>query len=201
MNDTVAHRLQRIRHRIQEACEVSGRSSDEIVLVGACKRQPLDRLRTAHAAGLRDFGENLVQEALEHRAELPPEINWHFIGPLQSNKANKAVTTFRWIHSIDRAKIAATLERAAERQNIRLHGLLEINLGNEPSKHGFDPRSLSPQVAEFADFRYLRIEGLMAIPPFETEPERSRSWFRRLREVRDKLFSEAAWSDRPGYLS
>jgi pyridoxal phosphate enzyme (YggS family) len=198
---SVAQRLKTIRERIAQACSAADRNPDEIVLVGASKRQPLDRLVAAYEAGLRCFGENIVQEALSHREELPPDIEWHLIGPLQSNKANKAAGTFSWIHSIDRPKIAHALERAAQRQELHLHGLLEVNLGGESTKHGFEPESLSSDVAGLADLEHLRIEGLMAIPPYEPDAEKARSWFRRLRELRDDLFSRAEWSNRPGFLS
>lgn len=197
----MAERLAGVRNSIEQACGAVGRNSHDVVLVGACKRQPLDRLIEAHRAGLHAFGENIVQEAMSHRRELPPDIEWHLIGPLQSNKANKAIEVFSWVHSIDRLKIARVLERAAARENVRLHGLLEINLGNEPSKHGFRPEALARELDELADCEHLRIEGLMAIPPFESEAEASRRWFRALRELRDDLFSRARWADRAGYLS
>lgn len=198
---SAAERLAGVRDCIEKACAAASRDSHEVVLVGACKRQPLDRLVEAHQAGLRAFGENIVQEAISHRRDLPSDIEWHLIGPLQSNKANKAIEIFSWVHSIDRLKIARVLDRAAARENVRLHGLLEVNLGGEPSKHGFRPADLAQDLDELADFEHLRIEGLMAIPPFESEAEASRRWFRVLRELRDELFSGARWADRPGYLS
>ena len=198
---SVTDRLAVIRDQLARACATCGRDPQEVVLVGACKRQPLERLLAAHQAGLRDFGENIVQEALIHRDHLPDDVEWHLIGPLQSNKAHKAVAAFTWIHSVDRPKIAHVLERAARQADVRLHGLLEINLGGEPSKHGFEPAALDGAVDELAELEHLRIEGLMAIPPFETVAEESRRWFRMLRELRDRLFSRSRWSGRPGYLS
>ena len=117
MASSVAERLAAIHDRIEAACGISGRDPKEITLVGACKRQPLDRLLEAYRAGLRSFGENIVQEALLHRNQLPPDIEWHLIGPLQSNKANKAVRTFNWIHSIDRPKIAHIHSKARRANN------------------------------------------------------------------------------------
>lgn len=201
MIDGVGDRLLTIRARIERACADSGRDPRKIVLVGACKRQPDNILLAAHQAGLRVFGENIVQEALTHRELLPPDVEWHLIGPLQSNKANRAVRIFSWVHSIDRLKIARVLDRAAGTAGVTVHGLLEVNIGREPSKHGFEPDGLLGQVEALAGYENLRIEGLMAIPPFEPEPEASRQWFRRLRELRDQLFSEPHWSDRAGLLS
>jgi pyridoxal phosphate enzyme (YggS family) len=132
---------------------------------------------------------------------LPRGIEWHLIGPLQSNKANKAAATFSWIHSIDRSKIALALERAARQRGARIHGLLEVNLGSESSKHGFTPDDLKTGIDELADLEHVYIEGLMAIPPFEAAPENSRRWFRRLRELRDDVFARQRWAGRAGYLS
>lgn len=190
-----------IRTRIEAACGRSGRKPHHVTLVGACKRQPLDRLASAHAAGLRAFGENIVQEALAHREALPADIEWHLIGPLQSNKVTKAVTLFSWVHSVDRLKIARALDRAARQKGLLIHGLLEVNLGKEESKHGFAISGLEAVVEELEAMTHLRIEGLMAIPPFEDDPEASRPWFRRLRELRDRLFARPALGDRPGHLS
>lgn len=196
-----AGRLREIQQRIAEACGVSGRDPNSIVLVGACKRQPDDRLIAAHDAGLRVFGENIVQEALAHQELLPDDIEWHLIGPLQSNKAAKAAATFDWIQSIDRPKIARILNRHAGNAGKVLSAMLEINLGQEPSKHGFDPERLIAECKEMVDYEHLRIEGLMAIPPYEADPEASRRWFRQLRELRDEVFSRADWSNRQGLLS
>ena len=190
-----------IRNRIASACARCGRDPQEIVLIGAAKRQPPERLLAVHADGLIDFGENIVQEALRHRDLLPGGVVWHLIGPLQSNKANKAVRLFDWVHSIDRPKIAHALARAATQAERSLTGLIEVNLGEEPSKHGFSPRDLAAQVQEFADLESLRIDGLMAIPPPAAAEDESRRWFRRLRELRDDLFSRTEWADRAGFLS
>jgi len=190
-----------IRERIAAACERSGRDAVEIRLLGACKRQPAARLRAAFDAGLRLFGENLVQEAEARRSLLPAAASWHLIGPLQSNKTTRAAALFDAVHSIDRLKIARRLDGAALAGSRRLVGFLEINLGEEASKHGFAPSELSAAAAELAELEGVRLEGLMAIPPWEGEPQRMRPWFRRLRELRDELFSRSPWSDRPGYLS
>lgn len=199
--DSVTTRLERIRGDMAAACEAAGRDRSQVTLVGACKRQPLDRLVEAHRAGLRCFGENIVQEGLRHRDQLPDDIEWHLIGPLQSNKANKAVQLFSWVHSIDRPKIARVLDRAAGQAGVEIQGLLEVNLGREASKHGFDPASLIDVARGMIDFENLRIVGLMAIPPYESDVERSRDWFRQLRALRDELFSLEPWADRPGCLS
>jgi pyridoxal phosphate enzyme (YggS family) len=201
MREAAVDRLLTIRRTIEHAAAASGRDSEKIVLVGACKRQPRERILAAYEAGLRVFGENIVQEALEHREFLPADADWHLIGPLQSNKATKAVRAFTCVHSIDRPKIGRILDRCAGQAGVQMTGLLEINLGGEPSKHGFAPDTVIERTQEFSEFENLRIEGLMAIPPLEPHPEASRAWFRRLRELRDEFFSSSRWSDRRGLLS
>lgn len=198
---TVEGRVAEVRRRIAEATRRAGRAESSVVLIGASKRQALDRLQAAWAAGVRVFGENRVQEALEKQPLLPPEVDWHLIGPLQSNKAKRAATAFSTVHSIDRVKIARALDRHAGEAGRTIEGLLEVNLGEEESKHGFSPTTLLEEALSLGDLEHLRVVGLMAIPPFEADPAAARRWFGRLRELRDELFSEAAWSDRPGYLS
>lgn len=201
-------RLARIRARIEEACQRSGRPSEGkggVVLLGASKTQPAATLTEAWQAGLRVFGENRVQEGLAKSREMPPEIvsaiDWHLIGPLQSNKVRAALDLFRTVHSIDRPRIAEALDREAGSRGIVLNGFLEVNVGAEESKHGFLPEGLAEAVRPLADLPNLRIVGLMAIPPQGDSPEDSRPWFRRLRELRDGLAARPEWSGWPGLLS
>ena len=197
----VAERYREVRRRLDAACRAAGRSPEEVVLVGASKRQPIDRLEAAWRAGLRVFGENQVQEAEAKRPEMPAECDWHLLGPLQSNKAKRAAQLFSTVHSVDRLKIGRALDRHAGDLGVALDGFLEVNLGEEPSKHGFAPRDLSRQAAELAGLEHLRIVGLMAIPPFEEDPDRARAWFDRLRELRDELAKRPEWSGFQGWLS
>ena len=177
-----------VEQRIADACRRAGREPSEITLVGASKVQPLESLAAAYDAGLRVFGENRVQEAAAKAPELPRAIDWHLIGPLQSNKARLAVKLFSTIHSIDRLKIARAVHRIAEESAVVRTGLLEINLAAEESKHGFLAEEVTAEsLAQLAELSHLEIIGLMAIPPFGAEPEASRPWFRRLRELRDRV--------------
>jgi PLP dependent protein len=203
-------RLASINARIQGACRRVGRPEDSVVLLGASKTQPAAVLAEAWAAGLRVFGENRVQEGLAKSRQLPPEImagnigiDWHLIGPLQTNKVRAALDLFRTIHSIDRLKIAEAVDREAGNRGAGLSvtGFFEVNLGGEESKHGFLPEGLAETVRPLADLQHLRIVGLMAIPPQGDSPEDSRPWFRRLRELRDELAARPEWTGWPGHLS
>lgn len=201
--DAVAERLEAIQARIHSACRRAGRDPGEVVLVGASKRQPLERLRAAARAGLHVFGENQVQEAEVKIPELPVDLDWHFIGTLQSNKARSAARLFSTVHSIDRLKIARALDREAGQQDRRLKGFVQVHLGTEPTKHGFpeDAGELVESLRPLAQLRHLDVVGLMTIPPREEDPERQRGWFRRLRELRDRLAGEPEWRGFPGWLS
>lgn len=198
--DELPERLAALQARIAEACVRSGRRPEDVVLVGVSKTQPAAAVEAAWRAGLRVFGENRVQEAvaksreLAHLSPSPPE--WHLIGPLQSNKVRLALELFRTIHSIDRPSIAAALDREAGTRGLRLTGFLEVNIGSEASKHGFLPEGLAAAVRPLADLQHLRIAGLMAIPPQSGDPEDSRRWFIRLRELRDELAARPEWTAR-----
>jgi pyridoxal phosphate enzyme (YggS family) len=193
-----AVRLQAIRARIARAAGASGRDAGEIVLVGASKVQPAAHLASFRAAGLRVFGENRVQEGLAKARELPREIEWHLLGPLQGNKVRAALDLFTTFHAVDRVKIAEAIDREAAARGLRVDGFLEVNLGGEASKHGFSPADLPASVAPLARLEHLRIAGLMAIPPPGDEPRR---WFRQLRELRDRLAERPEWSGFRGWLS
>jgi len=199
----VAARVADLRRRIEAACARAGRDVGEVTLIGAGKRQPLERLRAAAAAGVAVFGENVVQEAAEKVPRLPAGLDWHFIGTLQSNKARAAVELFSAVHSIDRLKIAHALERHAREADRRLLGFLQVHLGGEPGKHGFpeEPEAFAAAVRPLAELERIEVVGLMAIPPFEEEPERQRAWFRALRALRDRLAADPAWRRFRGWLS
>jgi len=197
----VPRRLATIRESIAAACARAGRSPEEVTLLGVSKTQPPEKVRAAFEAGLRTFGENRVQEAQAKAEVLPAEIEWHLIGPLQSNKARVAAELFAVIHSIDRLKIARALDREAEHLGRRIPCFIEVNLGDEESKHGFSPHRLQETTAALVEFAHLGFQGLMAIPPFDHDPEASRPWFQQLRRLRDELAAAGPLAGFPGWLS
>ena len=206
VEEEVAARLGAVWQRIAAAAARSGRDPAAVTLVGAAKGQPPERLWAARRAGLVAFGENRVQEAEAHRRSLAepasaPAVEWHLIGPLQSNKAKPAAALFSTVHSLDRLKIARALDRAAGELGRVLDGFLEVNLAGEGTKAGFPARDLASGVAPIAELRNLRVVGLMAIPPFPEDPEESRPWFRRLRELSEELAERPEWRGWPGKLS
>jgi pyridoxal phosphate enzyme (YggS family) len=198
--DRIAERLAGIEARIAAAARRAGRDPASVRLVGAAKHQPVEALAAAYAAGLRRFGENRVQEAAAKAPALPADVEWHLLGPLQTNKAKVAVRLFGTFHAIDREKAARALEAEAAAAGRKVRALLEVNLGGESSKHGFAPDDLAEAVAPLAELARVEIVGLMAIPP-PGAPESARANFRRLRALRDALDRRAEWQGRLAELS
>lgn len=197
----VAARLAAIETRIAAACQRAGRSRASVRLVGASKLQPVAALAAAHAAGLRRFGENRVQEAQAKAPALPADVEWHLLGALQSNKVRPALEVFDFFHAVDRVKIARALDGEARARGRAVQGLLEVNLGGETSKRGFAPATLADEAAPLAELAHLRIVGLMTVPPPAADPEGSRPWFRALAELAARLNARPEWSGRLTELS
>jgi pyridoxal phosphate enzyme (YggS family) len=186
----IARRLADIRERMAAAARRAGRDPAAVRLVAVSKSVGLEALREAVAAGQRLFGENYLQEAKDKIAALGPEVEWHFIGHLQSNKAKAAVGRFALIHSLDRLSLAEALETAAARQNRVQEVLVQVKLGGEAGKSGVAPEAAADLLRELTRFPHLRVVGLMTLPPFLPDPEAVRPYFRALRELRDRLVAQ-----------
>ena len=176
--------IARVRERMAAACARCGRRPEEVTLIAVSKTVPAERIRPAYEAGLRDFGENRVQEAKEKRLALAGlDITWHLIGHLQTNKVKPARALFQWVHSVDSFRLAEKLDHVAEGRVQRLPVLLEVNLGEEPTKFGAAEAAgvrLAEQVSQLST---LELRGLMGVPPYVENPEEVRPFFRRLREL------------------
>ncbi len=178
-----------VKRKIEQAARKCGRNEEEIKLVAVSKTQPAEVLRAAIAAGANVFGENKVQEAESKILEIGREtVEWHLIGHLQSNKARKAVQLFDVIHTLDSIELAERLERICIEENrTGLSVLIQVDLANETTKNGIAEEDL-PQLIEFLQTcKRLKFDGLMIIPPFFEDAEKVRPYFRRLREIRDKI--------------
>jgi hypothetical protein len=174
--------IARVEERIAAACRRSGRRREDVKLVAISKTHPAGLIRAAFDAGLRDFGENRVQEAKSKRPELADlDITWHLVGHLQSNKAQAALELFQWVHSLDSAPLAERLARAAATANRRLPVLIEVNLGEEASKAGVRSDAVAKLAAQIAQLEALALRGLMVIPPFFDNPKDARPYFQQLR--------------------
>ena len=188
--ETVALRLERVRERIAAAAARAGRRPEEITVVGASKTVGTARIRAAIAAGLRDFGENYVQEAqakLADPALRPPGVQWHLIGHLQTNKARTAVDLFAIIQTLDSARLAALLARHAAARGKRPSVLLEVDYTGSPERTGLRPEAVPAVVETLLSLPSLELAGLMTVPALGLPPEETRGVFQRLRALRDDL--------------
>ena len=184
--DRIAH----VKGTIGEACKRANRSPAEVKLVAVTKTVPTDIIEQAYGAGLRVFGENRVQEAQPKIGELPADIEWHFIGHLQSNKAKVCADLFDMIHSVDSVRLGKRLAaRAAAGQAIRM--LLQVNLTGKTSQSGFAPEEVGAVVAALAGESGVALEGLMTIAPQGTDREAVRPWFRQLAALYRELAAAA----------
>ena len=180
--------LQGVRKRIAQAAAAAGRSAQSVTLLAAGKAQPVELLAAAATCGLTDFGESYLQEALEKIAALQDHpLTWHFIGRIQANKTRAIAEHFAWVHAVDRLKVAERLSAQRPFHAPPLNVCLQVNVAGEASKGGATPAELPALAAAVAPLPRLALRGLMCIPPEETDPERQRAWFAKLRVLKEDL--------------
>jgi PLP dependent protein len=188
---SISENIVEVRNRIASAASRAGRRPEEIPLMAVTKTHPPERIREAHAAGLRLFGENRVQEFAGKAPALAdlPGAAWHMIGHLQTNKAGKAVELFAAVDSVDSVKLAEKLDAAVRSVGHKLGVLIEINVGGESAKSGVAPdsRELEELLQAAQRLEGLKFRGLMTVPPFTDNPEEARPYFRKLRDLRDTI--------------
>ena len=185
--ETIAERLEQVNARIAAACRRSGRSPEEVTLIGVTKGVPRDAIREAVRAGIGNLGENRLQEAQAKRdalADLPKGVVWHMIGHLQSNKAKTATDLFAIIHSVDSLHLAEVISRRASKP---LSIFLEVNVSGESSKNGLKLDDVSPTYDRISSLPNLAVIGLMTVAPQVSDVEDVRPVFRTLRESGAKL--------------
>jgi pyridoxal phosphate enzyme (YggS family) len=193
--EQLAENVARVRANINRAAEKKGSNPADITLVAVSKTKPLELVQAAYTMGVRDFGENRVQEALSKSADFhPADLHWHLIGHLQSNKASKVVGPFACIHSVDSLHLAQILDHHAQQQGKSVSILLQVNIAGETSKEGMTPEETPELARQILALPGLRVEGLMTIAPLVADPEEVRPVFRSLRQLRDRLRDEAPGS-------
>ncbi|MBI4369712.1 MAG: YggS family pyridoxal phosphate-dependent enzyme [Elusimicrobia bacterium] len=167
-----------VKNRIDNACHRSGRKPQEVTLLGVTKTMPAEVIEAAFKAGLRDAGENRVQELLEKKPLLPCALRWHLIGHLQGNKAARAVELkCEVVQSVDTVELAGRLDRMCSTRGLKQGILMEINLGQEPQKYGFLPHQTAQAAVALAKFPNLLLRGLMGVVPLKSNPEESRPYY------------------------
>lgn len=203
-SETLQSRLDEVRGRVEASARRAGRAPGEVTLIAVSKTHPASLLEQAIAAGVRDLGENRVQEA-EGKIETlgrGGSVRWHLIGHLQANKARRAVRLFDVIHSVDSVALVERLERlCVEDRRDRLDTLIQVDLGDEATKDGAREDELEAIVDAFKASECVRLKGLMTLPPFFEDAGQARPFFRRLRSLRDALRARGAFGDADGELS
>jgi pyridoxal phosphate enzyme (YggS family) len=185
---SISERLQAIQARILQAEQQTGRAAGSVSLIAVSKTQPPDAIRQAFLAGQRAFGENYLQEALEKMVQLEDlPLEWHFIGPIQSNKTRPVAEHFDWVHGIDRLKIAQRLNDARPDTKAPLNVCIEVNVSSESSKGGLPPEEVLKLAEAIAPLPKLRLRGLMAIPAPTHDIALQHQQFRVLRELFESL--------------
>jgi hypothetical protein len=186
MSDIAAN-LTEIKDRIAAACHRAGRDPSSVELIAVSKTFPAGAVREAAAAGQHVFGESKLQEAEAKLDLLPGSLHWHFIGRVQRNKVRKILPRFEVIHAIDSLRLAHYADEIARELGLFPRAFLQVNVGGEDTKGGFEPDEIRAEIKELLALERLEVMGLMCIPPPGPDAESSRPWFAALRDLRDSL--------------
>ena len=168
---------------VTKACERSGRKREDVTLIAVSKTKPAEDIAALYEFGVRDFGENKVQELTEKYETLPKDIRWHLIGHLQTNKVKYIVDKVHLIHSVDSVKLAEQIEKEAVKKNVTVNILVQVNVANEDTKFGLDKEETIKNVEAISKFPHIRIKGLMTIAPFVENGEENRKYFNELKQL------------------
>lgn len=179
----VKENLEQVRENIKKACENAKRDVSEVTLIAVSKTKPVPMLQEAYDAGSRDFGENKVQEIMDKYPVLPEDIRWHMIGHLQRNKVKYIVDKVCLIHSVDSLRLAEEISSQAEKKQVEVDILVEVNIAQEESKFGTSREEAIALVEEISRLPHIHVLGLMTIAPFVENPEDNRKYFKQIKEL------------------
>ncbi len=183
METMLCENLKKVEDNVDAACREAGRSRDEVTLIAVSKTKPVEMLSTIYNQGIRDFGENKVQEMCDKMEQLPSDIRWHMIGHLQTNKVKYIVGHTTLIHSVDSLHLAKEIEKQAEKKDVTVDILVEVNIAEEESKFGIHKEETYELVRQIAALPHVHIRGLMTIAPYVENPEDNRMYFRGIRQL------------------
>jgi pyridoxal phosphate enzyme (YggS family) len=172
-----------VEQNIRSACESVGRSRENLTLIAVSKTKPVEMLKEAYDCGVRDFGENKVQELIEKIPQMPNDVRWHMIGHLQRNKVKQIIGKVFLIHGVDSFALAEEIEKQSAAKNVITDILIQVNISGEESKFGVSPEAVSDLVNRILTLAHVRIKGFMTIPPFVDDPEENRCHFQNLRQL------------------
>lgn len=175
--------LTKVEENIQKACDKAGRKRSEVTLIAVSKTKPVEMLQEIYDEGIREFGENKVQEMCEKMELMPQDIKWNMIGHLQTNKVKYIIGKTSLIHSVDSLKLAEEIQKQAVKHDVTADILVEVNIANEESKFGISKDETIQMVRDIAKLDHLIIKGLMTIAPFVEDPEDNRLYFREIKQL------------------
>lgn len=175
--------LKEVEQNIITACKKSGRNREGITLIAVSKTKPIPLLEEAYHAGVRDFGENKVQELCEKYEGMEKDIKWHMIGHLQTNKVKYLIGKTTLIHSVDSYKLACEIEKQAAKQDCIMDILIEVNIAEEETKFGLSEEDVIELVRNVAKLPHVRIKGLMTVAPYVVDSEENRQFFRKIKQL------------------
>lgn len=178
-----------VKSNIVAACKRAGRDCNDVTLIAVSKTKPVSDIEEAYQTGTIDFGENKVQELNTKYPVLPQDIKWHLIGHLQTNKVKYIIDKVTLIHSVDSFKLAAQIDKEAEKCGINKDILIEVNVADEDTKFGLRYDETIDVVKEISTLKHVHIKGLMTIAPYTEEPESNRIYFKKLRELSETISS------------
>lgn len=175
--------LTKVEENIQKACDKAGRKRSEVTLIAVSKTKPVEMLQEIYDEGIREFGENKVQEMCEKMELMPQDIKWNMIGHLQTNKVKYIIGKTSLIHSVDSLKLAEEIQKQAVKHDVTADILVEVNIANEESKFGISKDETIQMVRDIVKLDHLKIKGLMTIAPFVEDPEDNRLYFREIKQL------------------
>ncbi|MCR5626724.1 MAG: YggS family pyridoxal phosphate-dependent enzyme [Lachnospiraceae bacterium] len=176
----ISEKLKEVEENIAKACEKAGRNREEVTLIAVSKTKPVEMLKEAYDLGIRDFGENKVQELVDKYEKLPKDIRWHMIGHLQRNKVKYIIDKVVLIHSVDSIELAKEISKQAVKHNITANILIEVNIAGEESKFGVQPQDAVSLAVEIISLPNIAVRGVMCIAPFVANCEENRKYFQNL---------------------
>ena len=176
----ITENLERVERNICAACERAGRDRSEVTLIAVSKTKPVEDIMEAYNAGIREFGENKVQELTDKYEKLPKDIHWHMIGHLQKNKVKYIVDKAVLIHGVDSFELAKEINKQAEKKNVTANVLVEVNIADEESKFGVKAEEAFDLVKNIMELNYVNVKGLMCIAPYVVVSDENRKFFQKM---------------------
>lgn len=175
-----------VLENIEKACLKAKRNISEVTLIAVSKTKSVSDIKEVYDFGIRDFGENKVQELVSKKSEVPSDLIFHMIGHLQSNKVKDIIDKVSLIHSVDSLKLVGVINKEAIKKNINVSILLEINIANEESKYGFKIEEIDEVIKQLPQYSNVTLKGLMCVAPYDINPENNRKYFKEMRLLKDK---------------